>query len=1537
MDSECSQCFSFTAAMIPTVYINLSRTLSSPLLFASLSCFLYCRSLNHRPNLYFLPSTMNSPSEDVASVTDQATNTAIKTFSDNSSHISSTPDHDEPTDTFAHLDTTGEMLSQFEATNETSQDLKVTPDQTADLISKLPEDVQVEPPFEQSNKPVMSTQDQESEHGGPQESVETAAERATEYTHVEAPSEQSGEPDMSAQDQKMNHSAPRDSVVHQTQETAEHSHVEAPANLSDESVVPIYDQESDHSGLRESVVPDGQEVIDISDDDDDDDKSDGQDQATPTTTLAERFVKTETSPEPASADATNLTREPESSSDRLPSLPPVESIEIDEAQPVNSIEPTDRDDEQMINMLNEFMKNTATQVPVPEDLHAESTNNDLEDAINAAEDIDSEAEDAQLKAQYTKAKRAYNAKVKAGKDDMKVRVEFQQKKTAEEARIRARKGKKAYVEEQSSMFFPEGGGQNSSSASDSDDESNDDEDIGNRSDDDLIEVAATSNPGKSSRRARAETVDDEDDIAATSNAGKSLKRAHADSVDDGDVEDNGASNRGRPSKRGRQGRGGAAAKGKTTAPSDSANAPVRDRGRGGRRRATRGRGRGGRKQQELNAFGGIESLVEYDTFGVANKNREAEAQPTTNKKNRRDALAELIASIPLDQRDQHVGDKKLLELSCTKFNGRGAMRADGHGLWRLRGMCTSLHHYQTIGAAKMRDRENAGGPDGGLLSDEMGLGKPTSLRMAMVLTTLGKTVMAIANMVDGRAAQTDKARATLIVAPAALQQQWMNEIIRHTDTKLGLLKNTFIYKEKPFTAAHPNPIETLAMYDVVITSYHEIIRSMPKREYPKELISARAKEEWWNEYFKKNKGLLHRVKWHRIILDEAQAIKNHTSRTSEGAWKLRGKYRWTLSGTPVVNSLEEFFAYFRFLKVIHTGDFEVWKTNFCKKGSPDALKRLKAMLENMMIRRTHKDTLFGRPIIQLPPIKPVRTIELDFSTFERALYKIVRERFITQINIWKSSLMTKNNYANIFILLLRLRQLVAHPLLIQKTLKQLLHIEDLEKLWLLTTSPEVQDDAVSRNQAVGLQAGLNTINESDPSANTTRHLDDRDSGSQEGPGSSSSTDSILHRGASVLTSADTQNGAGPPLSAAEVPSRFQGDISRQFRRVLKAMRDDGNWEKANGRSVCSACGQQPTDPYVTSCLHIYRFACLRNFAYQGLMSGQQEATCIECSVRFKKTEAYAVHTYDDAARVTPVTTARASRSRGSRANNPEEDIDWLTIVNPTVPSTKTLAAVKQIEIWMSESPIDGPPNKILLFSQFRGVLRIFSKIFDEKKWGHAQFHGAMSFDARNKAIAKFDQDPSCVILLAAMKAGGVGLNLTMANRVILVDLWWNTAMETQAFCRVFRIGQTRDVEVVRFAVRNTIDMDIIKMQNRKTLEIATAMERKNRVGNLTTEELLRLFGPLENQINGEQEDLDDDDDAGEGSSSRKQKKNKKKRAGLDANENENGADPSMSGYAFADQEPPEPFIFPDNTYMPADSDIEGEGEQWEGGMVVDDE
>jgi SNF2 family DNA or RNA helicase len=118
----------------------------------------------------------------------------------------------------------------------------------------------------------------------------------------------------------------------------------------------------------------------------------------------------------------------------------------------------------------------------------------------------------------------------------------------------------------------------------------------------------------------------------------------------------------------------------------------------------------------------------------------------------------------------------------------------------------------------------------------------------------------------------------------------------------------------------------------------------------------------------------------------------------------------------------------------------------------------------------------------------------------------------------------------------------------------------------------------------------------------------------------------------------------------------------------------------------------------------------------------------------------------------------------------------------------------------------------------------------------------MSFSARDKAISNFASNDQCNILLASLRCGGcklsmehrvlhvhantplVGLNLTMASRVIMVDPWWNEASEQQAFCRVFRIGQKEQTYMSRLCVKNTVDSRLIQMQEHKTKEISEVME-----------------------------------------------------------------------------------------------------------------
>lgn len=104
----------------------------------------------------------------------------------------------------------------------------------------------------------------------------------------------------------------------------------------------------------------------------------------------------------------------------------------------------------------------------------------------------------------------------------------------------------------------------------------------------------------------------------------------------------------------------------------------------------------------------------------------------------------------------------------------------------------------------------------------------------------------------------------------------------------------------------------------------------------------------------------------------------------------------------------------------------------------------------------------------------------------------------------------------------------------------------------------------------------------------------------------------------------------------------------------------------------------------------------------------------------------------------------------------------------------------------------------------------------------------MSLGARDKAIKQFANDPRARILIASLRCGGLGLNLTMASKVIIIDPWWNQASEQQAFCRVFRIGQLDETFMSRLCVKNTVDERLIEMQKEKQREIDEVMEDRGK-------------------------------------------------------------------------------------------------------------
>lgn len=124
-------------------------------------------------------------------------------------------------------------------------------------------------------------------------------------------------------------------------------------------------------------------------------------------------------------------------------------------------------------------------------------------------------------------------------------------------------------------------------------------------------------------------------------------------------------------------------------------------------------------------------------------------------------------------------------------------------------------------------------------------------------------------------------------------------------------------------------------------------------------------------------------------------------------------------------------------------------------------------------------------------------------------------------------------------------------------------------------------------------------------------------------------------------------------------------------------------------------------------------------------------------------------------------------------------------------------------------------HKALVFSQFLGMLQLIREELDRLHIPYVYFDGSTSSTEREKAIRKFQDEDDCRVFLISLKAGGVGLNLTAADYVYIVDPWWNPAVEQQAIDRTHRIGQTKNIFAYRLICKDTIEEKILLLQERK--------------------------------------------------------------------------------------------------------------------------
>ena len=134
-------------------------------------------------------------------------------------------------------------------------------------------------------------------------------------------------------------------------------------------------------------------------------------------------------------------------------------------------------------------------------------------------------------------------------------------------------------------------------------------------------------------------------------------------------------------------------------------------------------------------------------------------------------------------------------------------------------------------------------------------------------------------------------------------------------------------------------------------------------------------------------------------------------------------------------------------------------------------------------------------------------------------------------------------------------------------------------------------------------------------------------------------------------------------------------------------------------------------------------------------------------------------------------------------------------------------------------------HKVLIFSQFVKQLNIYRDHFNREGIVYVYLDG--STQNRGDVVKKFQEDEKTRVFLISIKAGGVGLNLTEADYVFILDPWWNPAVEQQAIDRTHRIGQTKNVFIYKFITKDTVEEKIVALQQRK-LKVAQSL--------ITTEE-----------------------------------------------------------------------------------------------------
>ena len=592
---------------------------------------------------------------------------------------------------------------------------------------------------------------------------------------------------------------------------------------------------------------------------------------------------------------------------------------------------------------------------------------------------------------------------------------------------------------------------------------------------------------------------------------------------------------------------------------------------------------------------------------------------------------------------------------------------------------------------------------------------------------------------------------TLLVAPMSLLAQWESEAAKAS--KSGTLKTLVYYGGDKVTnlqtlcceanaASAPNLIIT--SYGIILSEFNQVAKANGDRG---------------------SHGGLFSVDFFRILLDEAHFIKNRQSKTAKACYELSAQHRWVLTGTPIVNRLEDLFSLVRFLRVEPWSNFSFWKTfitvPFESKDFIRALDVVQTVLEPLVLRRT-KDmkTPEGEALVPLPP-RTIDIEELELSKTEREVYDYIYTRAKRTFHATMEAGTLMKSYTTIFAQILRLRQSCCHPVL-------------------------------TRNKAI--------VAEEEEAA----------------------------------AASDIANGLADDMDLQELVDRFttesvEQEANKFGAHVLQQIQSEANNE-------CPICSEEPMiEPAVTGCWHSACKKCLVDYIeHQKAKNLEDLPRCFNCREIINERDVFSILRHEP---------SPPPKSFDSEDNLYDASPPPLAKPPPRISlrrigaegSAKIAALIAHLKAIRTSQPY----TKSVVFSQFTSFLDLIAPALTRENIPYLRLDGSMNQKARAAVLAEYALDRNSssmsnslsrsgfmrnstgggqgygMVLLLSLRAGGVGLNLTMAKRVFMMDPWWSFAVEAQAIDRVHRMGQDSEVKVVRFVVRGSIEGRMLKVQERK--------------------------------------------------------------------------------------------------------------------------